>query len=234
MYREYFAKNQPHVLLKENEQSGFTDRLKGKLEEVGCRVCTVAPGSSIPHDCPTSSLLITHFRAGEKGESALRWLCSQGTCPVLALVDGGCSQARVSALAIGAEDVISSPFDMEECMLRAFAILKRDLSIARAAEETSCISIDDLRLDRTTDQVKVGYKPVTLTPTQFRLLWTLVSHKDKTLSKSYLYQLVLKKHFSPDDRSLDMHLSRVRRKLAEAGFSSERLQTDHGRGYRFS
>ncbi|WP_434361009.1 response regulator transcription factor [Parasalinivibrio latis] len=234
MYKEYFARNKPRVLLKENEPGGFTSILKGRLEEVGCRVSTVAPGGAISHDCLATSLLITQIQAGEKGESMLRWLCTQGPCPVLALVDGGCSQARVSALSMGAEDVVSSPFDLEECMLRAFAILRRDISASNPDQETCVLRVDDLVLDRTSDLVEVGQQDVSLTPTQFRLLWTLVSHQDRTLSKSYLYQMVLKKHFSPDDRSLDMHLSRVRRKLASAGFSSERLQTDHGRGYRFT
>lgn len=58
---------------------------------------------------------------------------------------------------------------------------------------------------------------MSLTPIQFRLLWILVLHQREPLSKPYLYQVVLEKEFSRYDRSLDMHLSRIRRKLVKAG-----------------
>ena len=78
-----------------------------------------------------------------------------------------------------------------------------------------------------------GDVDVSLTQIQFRLLWVLVLHQGEALSKPYLYQVVLEKEFSRYDRSLDMHLSRVRRKLVNAGMAADRLQTVHGKGYCF-
>ncbi|MBR7512873.1 winged helix-turn-helix domain-containing protein, partial [Mycobacterium tuberculosis] len=69
---------------------------------------------------------------------------------------------------------------------------------------------------------------------QFRLLWLLVSHRGEALSKPYLYRMALEREYSQYDRSLDMHVSRIRRRLAEAGLGADRLQTLHGRGYAFT
>ena len=73
--------------------------------------------------------------------------------------------------------------------------------------------------------------PITLTPIQFKLLWTLVANHGAVQSKPFLYQVVLERDFSSYDRSLDMHLSRVRKSLVALGMSSERIQTVHGKGY---
>lgn len=62
----------------------------------------------------------------------------------------------------------------------------------------------------------------------------MVDHCSEILTKPYLYQLVLERGFSRYDRSLDMHMSRIRKKLVEAGMLPERLHTVHGKGYRFS
>ena len=72
---------------------------------------------------------------------------------------------------------------------------------------------------------------VQLTPIQFKLLWTLMQHANHLLSKPQLYRLVMERDFSRYDRSLDMHMSRVRRKLIDVGMPVDRLQTVHGAGY---
>jgi len=74
---------------------------------------------------------------------------------------------------------------------------------------------------------------VEFTTIQFKLLWELISQQNKIISKADLYQIVLNKKLGAYDRSLDMHLSRVRRKLNEANWLGERLQTVHGKGYCF-
>ena len=72
---------------------------------------------------------------------------------------------------------------------------------------------------------------IDLTPSQFSLLWTLALYQGEVLTKPFLSKLVLNKTYGKYDRSLDMHLSRVRRKLAEANWASQRLQSVHGQGY---
>ncbi len=68
---------------------------------------------------------------------------------------------------------------------------------------------------------------------QFRLLWQLIVQRGEVLTKPYLYRVVFEREHSGYDRSLDMHISRIRRRLNEAGLAADRLQTIHGRGYSF-
>jgi two-component system response regulator PfeR len=93
------------------------------------------------------------------------------------------------------------------------------------------VAIDDLLLTLDTSRASIKHTPLDLTLIQFKLLWELAHHRGEVLSKAYLSQQVLNRTLGAYDRSLDMHLSRVRRKLNDAGWRGDRLQTVHGKGY---
>ena len=133
----------------------------------------------------------------------------------------------------GADDYVPKPFSFTELLLRIEALLRRTLGETDQRADPATLAAGELKLDRHAMTVSFQGNPVSLTPIQFRLLWILVLHQSEALSKPYLYQVVLEKEFSRYDRSLDMHLSRVRRKLVEAGVAGDRLQTVHGKGYCF-
>ncbi len=117
--------------------------------------------------------------------------------------------------------------------MRIEAVLRRTCGLTDNRAGDAALQIGTLRLDRNQLQVCVGEHNVELTPVQFKLLWCLASHQNEVLSKPYLHTLVLEKPYSRHDRSIDMHLSRVRKKLEHAGLPADRLQTVHGRGYCF-
>ena len=117
--------------------------------------------------------------------------------------------------------------------VRIEALLRRSRGSHDTRSDLDTMEVGKLRLDRTSLSVVYGDVDVSLTQIQFRLLWVLVLHQGEALSKPYLYQVVLEKEFSRYDRSLEMHLSRVRRKLVNAGMAADRLQTVHGKGYCF-
>src|SRR5690606_12108383 len=118
--------------------------------------------------------------------------------------------------------------------LRIDALLRRAMGLQHSRADGREMVIDGLRLNRLQQTATANGIPLTLTPIQFKLLWTLMLHQHEVLSKPYLYRLVLERDFSRYDRSRDMHLGRVRRKLIEAGIGADRLQTVHGTGYCFS
>nr|WP_238486443.1 winged helix-turn-helix domain-containing protein [Motilimonas eburnea] len=91
--------------------------------------------------------------------------------------------------------------------------------------------LGDLYLNRGLGKVRVAERLVALTPIQFKLLWALATHYKQVVDKRFLYKTVLKKPWTVHDRSLDMHLSRVRKKLTGVGFNEERIATVHGIGY---
>ena len=96
------------------------------------------------------------------------------------------------------------------------------------------MQIDDIYINKAEGVAVVGEQKIELTPIQFRLLWTLMLYQGEVLSKAFLYQPVLNRALGQHDRVLDMHLSRVRRKIIAVGGAGERLQTVHGEGYCIS
>ena len=153
--------------------------------------------------------------------------------PVIMLTACGAEQERILGYSCGADDYVPKPFSFTELMLRIEALLTRTLGNRDQRADPDALTVGPLTLNRTNLSVYFGETSVTLTQIQFRLLWILLRHQGETLSKPYLYQVVLEREFSRYDRSLDMHLSRVRRKLVEAGMPPDRLQTLHGKGYCF-
>jgi len=153
--------------------------------------------------------------------------------PVMMLTACGAEEERIMGYSRGADDYVPKPFSFTELMLRIEALLRRSGGGHDTRSDPDTIAVGKLRLERTSLGVSYDATEVSLTQIQFRLLWVLALHQGEALSKPYLYQVVLEKEFSRYDRSLDMHLSRVRRKLVDAGMAADRLQTVHGKGYCF-
>ncbi|WP_253450470.1 response regulator transcription factor [Halomonas sp. Y3] len=167
------------------------------------------------------------------GFEVLKRLRRTRQTPVMMLTACGAEEERIRGYRRGADDYLPKPFGFTELQLRIEALLRRTLGHTDQRVDTSELSIGPLKLHRTDLAVRYGDTAIGLTPIQFRLLWVLLLHRGEVLSKPYLYQLVLEREFSRYDRSLDMHLSRVRRKLVGAGMAADRLQTVHGKGYCF-
>ncbi|QHJ13258.1 Transcriptional regulatory protein CpxR [Paraglaciecola mesophila] len=168
------------------------------------------------------------------GFSILNQIRKVKQTPIMMITACGAEQERIEGYRKGADDYLPKPFNFTEMMLRVEAILRRSLQTLQKDKDASTLSVDHLLLNRAKQQVFFADCDVELTPLQFRLLWVLVENRNDIMSKAFLYQTVLDRSFSRYDRSLDMHVSRVRKKLVEAGMPPERLLTMHGKGYQFS
>lgn len=165
------------------------------------------------------------------GFGLLNYVRAHSDTPVIMLTAYGAEEHRIRGLRYGADDYISKPCNFEEVSLRIEAILRRT-GFNPIAASSRFLEHHELKLDRHEYEVTVnGGAKVTLTPIQFKLLWTLVQNFGSVQSKPYLYQMVLEREFSPYDRSLDMHLSRIRKSLVNLGVPQDRIQTIHGKGY---
>lgn len=152
---------------------------------------------------------------------------------VLILLQGlSREEDRITALRHGADDCVSPDIGFDELLSRMVALLRRADHQATVWASTQQLRLDALSLCRETGSVAYGSQAVALTPLQFRLLWTLAQSPRQILSKSHLYREVWGRNYSIHDRSLDMHLSRIRRKLQTAGMPNDYLTTVHGQGYR--
>ena len=166
------------------------------------------------------------------GFSVLNIIRKSNQLPVLMLTAKGAEEERITGLSFGADDYVSKPFNPTELLLRIEALLRRSLAISPNSDNAEQkIELDSLSLCNVNNRVYVDEKEIEFTPIQFKLLWELAINRGDVLSKAYLYQRVLNKTLGAYDRSLDMHLSRVRRKLNDANWQGDRVQTCHGQGY---
>ncbi|MCP4595276.1 response regulator transcription factor [Neptuniibacter sp.] len=176
-------------------------------------------------------VLLDVLLPGLDGFNLLSKLRKKRQTPVMMLTACGAEQERITGYSNGADDYLSKPFNVTEFLLRIEALLRRTRNNVATHIEQTLLQTTCFELDRKKNSVTKGAAELTLTPMEFKLLWALVIRKGEVLSKPYLYQSVMNRDFSRYDRSLDMHLSRVRRKLTKAGIDASHIETVHGEGY---
>ena len=168
------------------------------------------------------------------GFSVLNKLRKQSNTPVIMLTACGAEEDRISGFRSGADDYLSKPFNVTELMLRIDAVIRRTKQAnVSHPPSNSQLEFENLRLDADTHEAHMGQQILGLTVMEFRLLWMLIESREQVLSKPYLYQELMARPYSRNERSLDMHISKLRRKLAAAGFNTDHIQTMHGQGYCF-
>jgi two-component system response regulator PfeR len=164
------------------------------------------------------------------GFSLLGILRRTSQVPVIMVTASNAEEQRIKGLGKGADDYVAKPFNTTELLLRIEALLRRCYP-DREREVHEVVRLEGLEVDRVGQHASAHGRLIELTPIQFKLLWLLLLNRGEVLTKAYLSQVVLRRSLGEHDRGIDMHLSRVRRKLKDAGWHGERLQTVHGRGY---
>ncbi|WP_394388870.1 response regulator transcription factor [Shewanella woodyi] len=175
-------------------------------------------------------ILLDVMLPGRDGFSLLKMLRKSCQTPVIMVTAKGAEEERIQGFSQGADDYVAKPFSSTELLLRIEALLRRSHTLKNELISYELI-LDSLQINYREQKVVVSEQVLEFTPIQFKLLWELLLHRGEVLSKAYLYQKVLNRNIGAYDRSLDMHLSRVRRKLNDANWQGERLQTCHGKGY---
>ncbi|MDO8890599.1 MAG: phosphate regulon transcriptional regulator PhoB [Sulfurimicrobium sp.] len=149
--------------------------------------------------------------------------------PIIMLTARGEEQDKIVGFDTGADDYITKPFSPRELMARIKAVLRR-----RAPQMTDDpVETGGLRLDPSSHRVTAGGKPVELGPTEFRLLHFLMTHAERVHSRSQLLDQVWGNQVFVEDRTVDVHIRRLRRALEDTGHEFL-IQTVRGSGYRFS
>jgi len=149
--------------------------------------------------------------------------------PIIMLTARGEETDKVRGLEIGADDYVTKPFSPRELNARIKAVLRR-----RAPQMTDDpIEVRGLRLDPTTHRVSGNGSALDLGPTEFRLLHYLMSNPERVHSRSQVLDRVWGDRVFVEDRTVDVHIRRLRRALSESGHEAM-IQTVRGVGYRFS
>jgi DNA-binding response OmpR family regulator len=151
--------------------------------------------------------------------------------PIIVVTARTNERDRVEVLAMGADDVMAKPFSMRELLARVTAALRRT-AIESAASERLPVAEGELSIDPERVSVIVAGRPVGLTPLEFKLLWTLAEGRDRALSRDEIFRRVWGGERAHGDRSVDVLVRRLRRKVDETGGDYTYVQTLHGVGYR--
>ncbi len=166
------------------------------------------------------------------GFDVLRKMRDSSRIPVLLLTARGEDVDRIVGLEIGADDYLPKPFNPRELVARIRAILRRTRGKGEAPVP-EVIRVGDVELDPATRSVQHHGKPVDLTSVEFGLLQVLLREAGRVVTRDALVDEVLGRKFSPFDRSIDMHVSKVRKKLGDSG-SEDYIKTIRGAGYIFA
>ncbi len=149
--------------------------------------------------------------------------------PVIMLTARAEEDDKVRGLETGVDDYVTKPFSTRELIARIRALLRR----AGGGESDDELRVEDLRLNTGSHAVWAGQNPVHLGPTEFRLLKFLMSNTDRVYSRSQLLDFVWGRSSYIEERTVDVHVLRLRKALAPHGFDAH-LQTVRGAGYRFA
>ncbi|WP_434564136.1 response regulator transcription factor [Pseudomonas sp. R1-6] len=171
---------------------------------------------------------------GLDGLAVLTHLRKRQATPVLLMSALGAEADRISGFRLGADDYLPKPFSMVELRVRIEAILRRVALDRRPAQVAILRQSQDLGFDEERSDVQVQGQWAGLTRSEYRLLDVLHRSGEEVLSKAFLYQHVLQRGYAPHDRSLDMHVSQIRRKLKAIGYTQRELRTVWGKGYVLS
>jgi two-component system phosphate regulon response regulator PhoB len=149
--------------------------------------------------------------------------------PIIMLTARGEEDDKIGGLEAGADDYVTKPFSPRELVARIKAVLRR----ATPEEADQPLTAEGLSLDPASHRVTANAKPVEIGPTEFRLLHFFMSHTDRVYSRSQLLDRVWGRNAYVEERTVDVHILRLRKALAPFGFDRF-VQTVRGAGYRFS
>lgn len=177
-------------------------------------------------------VLLDVMLPGLDGFEVLRRIRAESPVNVLLLTARGEDVDRIVGLEIGADDYLSKPFNPRELLARIRAILRRTQNAATAPDQ-DLLRVEGLELNRAARTVVDDGRRIELTDVEFALLEALMRAPGKVVAREEISESVLGRKFHPFDRSLDMHVSRLRRKLSERA-GEERVKTIRGVGYQLA
>lgn len=172
----------------------------------------------------------------KKGFDVLKEIRNRVRTPVLMLTAKGDEFDRILGLELGADDYLPKPFSPRELVARISAILRRSgwQSESRTTSRPPVIRSADIELDLAARTVLKTGQPLKLTSAEFDLLRAFFETPGQVLTRESLVENVLDRKFSPFDRSIDLHISNLRRKLGPQEDGAERIRSVRGIGYLYA
>jgi len=226
-------RQQPGVLIVEDE-SAIAELIAVNLRHNGFRPTWAMDSASAQRELDEvlpDVILLDWMLPGDSGlVLAKRWRANPRTkdIPIIMLTARGDEMDRVAGLDAGADDYMAKPFSTKELLARVRAVLRR-----RAPEQTGeAVSVGGLLLDASTYRVSFNGQMLKLGPTEFKLLHHLMTHAERVHSRSQLLDKVWGDHVFIEERTVDVHVKRLREALGSG--AGAMIETVRGAGYRLT
>jgi len=222
------------ILVVEDEYA-VRELLAATLIGAGYEVFEAADGSvaqQLVGDQNPSLILLDWMLPGMSGLEFAKWLKRDdrlSEIPVIMLTARDEEDFKVQGLDAGIDDYVTKPFSTRELLARIKAVLRR-----AGSDGSELIRVDDrLEMDLVQHRVLAGEQPVPVGPTEFKLLRFFLTHQERVYSRAQLLDLVWGRNVYIEERTVDVHIRRLRRALEPFGLENL-VQTVRGVGYRFS
>lgn len=234
------------TLLVVDDDDEIRELLCDYLSEVGYRVLAAADGVEMWRQlacAPVDLLVLDLMLPGEDGLSLCRQLQARPELGIVMLSAKGSAMDRIIGLEVGADDYLAKPFEPRELLARVKAVLRRAQRSkvpAQASAETLALPAETIRFGTYCLQpaIRLLIMPdgaaLTLPRTDYRVLRDLLGAPEQVLSRDQLTRSALGRDHLPDDRSVDMCISRLRQHFKRAGDSAVRILTVRNEGYLLS
>ncbi|EIC28638.1 phosphate regulon transcriptional regulator PhoB [Methylomicrobium album] len=210
------------MLLLVLEQAGFTAYAAGDAREA----------QAVLDQTPVDLILLDWMLPGISGAEwgrRLRKETAYQDLPIILLTARGEEEDKVRGFDVGVDDYMTKPFSPKELIARIRAVLRRSGKLSDAGQ----IVLGDMMLDAEQHRLSIGERQLEVSPTEFRLIQFFMTHPDKVYTRTQLLDQVWGRSVYIEERTVDVHIRRLRKILAEYG-REELLQTVRGFGYRFS
>ncbi|HQQ69045.1 MAG TPA: phosphate regulon transcriptional regulator PhoB [Alicycliphilus sp.] len=225
-------KTVPRVLIVEDEPA-IAELLSVNLRHNGFAPLWAEDGAAAQRELDAALpdlILLDWMLPGQSGlQLARKWRSDARTkpVPILILTARGDEPDKIAGLDAGADDYITKPFSTQELLARIRAVLRR-----RAPEHAGeSVTVGALQLDPATHRVSYAGQPLKLGPTEFKLLHHLMRHAERVHSRAQLLDKVWGDHVFIEERTVDVHVKRLRESLGEA---ATLVETVRGAGYRIT
>ena len=170
---------------------------------------------------------------GMQGLEVLRRIRAESNIPVVMLTARGEEVDRIVGLEVGADDYVPKPFNPRELLARMRAVLRRTSGSSESAESMP-LAVGDITIDAARRFVACGGDEIQTTAAEFDLLSLFLNHPGQVIDREQIAQQVLGRSFYAHDRSIDMHVSKLRRKLGPHPDGSDRLKSIRSVGYIYT
>jgi two-component system, OmpR family, response regulator CpxR len=209
--------------------------IRDYLEPMGYRVSAAhsgLQGVEMALGQPFAALILDVMIPGMDGFAVLRRIREASNVPVLMLTGRGEEADRIMGLELGADDYLPKTFSTRELLARLRAVIRRSIIASTdQAEQSQSLAVGDLRIDRLSRVATVGDQMLHLTAVEFDLLWALAKGAGRVKTREQLLLEVADRNFEVFDRSIDVHISSVRKKLGDDPKSPRFIVTIRSAGY---